>query len=366
VADSLTLEVDRADPALRRVVEEPLPDALSDGEVLLAVDRFALTANNMTYALVGDSIGYWRFFPTNDDRWGRIPAMAYADVIASAHPEVRVGERVWGFFPMGTHLRINAGKIHETAFSDVSPHRDGLAPVYAQFQRAATNPIHEAGREEQDCLLRGLFLTSWLCEDALHDEDYYSAGDCVITSASSKTSIALAFAIKERGKLRAIGLTSAGNAEFCRGLGCYDRVLTYDDIDELPRDRSAMLVDMAGNGALNAAIHAHYANQLRYDCRIGVTHRDAPPAESKDLSGPRPQMFFAPKQAQKRGQEWGPLVLEQRLASAFARFREFADSWLEVRRFDGREAADRAFGEVLEGRAPPQAGYSVSLSDSAS
>jgi hypothetical protein len=361
---SLTLEVDRSDLSQRRVVEDTLPEQLADGDVLLAVDRFALTANNMTYALVGDSMGYWRFFPTDDDRWGRIPAMAYADVIASAHPDVSVGERVWGFFPMGTHLRITAGKIHDTAFSDVSPHREGLAPVYAQFQRAAANPIYEAAREEQDCLFRGLFLTSWLCEDALHDEDYYSAGDCLITSASSKTSIALAFALRERAQLRSIALTSAGNADFCRGLGCYDRVFTYAEVDDLPRDRSAILVDMAGNAALNAAIHRHYTTQLRHDCRIGLTHRDAPPTTDEKLPGPKPEMFFAPHQAQKRGKEWGPVVLEQRLGSAFARFREFADEWLEVRRFDGIDAAERAFGAVLEGRAPPQAGYSVSLVDS--
>jgi hypothetical protein len=144
--------------------------------VLLAVDRFALTANNITYHSVGDSLGYWRFFPTQDEAWGRIPAMGYADVAASAHPEIAVGERVWGFFPMGTHLRILAGKIHAGGFSDVSEHREGLAPVYAQFQRAAANPIYEPAREEQDSLLRGLFLTSWLCEDALRDQDYHAPG----------------------------------------------------------------------------------------------------------------------------------------------------------------------------------------------
>ena len=356
------LEVDRRDPSRQRIFDEAPPTQLNDGEVLLAVDRFALTTNNITYHGVGDSLGYWRFFPTQDEAWGRIPAMGYADVAASAHPEITVGERVWGFFPMGTHLRIEAGKIHTGGFSDISKHREGLAPVYAQFQRAASNPIYEPSREEQDSLLRGLFLTSWLCEDALHDHDYHAAGDCLITSASSKTSIALAFCVRERGMLRSIGLTSPRNLAFCESLGCYDRVLTYDTLAELPHDRGALLVDMAGDAAVNSAVHEHYGKQLRYDGRIGITHRDAPPASDTELPGPAPEMFFAPHQAKKRGHEWGPEVLEQRVGQAFARYREFADDWLQVRRFDGRYAALQAFGQILRGAASPAEGYSVSLS----
>jgi len=363
-AQALTLEVDRSDPSRRRFVEDALPSQLNDGDVLLAVDRFAVTANNMTYHRFGDSLGYWRFFPTDDDSWGRIPAMGYADVVASAHPSVAVGERVWGFFPMGTHLRITVGKVFDGGFSDVSPHREGLAPVYGQFQRAARNPIYEPKREEQDILLRGLFLTSWLCEDALHDSDYHSAGDCLITSASSKTAIALAFCTRKRGALRSIGLTSRRNEAFCRALGCYDTVCVYDELSSLAPDRGALLVDMAGDGRLNGELHRLYGERLRHDCRIGVTHHDAVQEPSGDLPGPEPVVFFAPAQAKKRGGEWGPDVLEQRVAGAFARFREFADEWLDIRRFDGPDAVDRAFGEVWEGRAPPEAGYSLSLASS--
>ena len=356
----VTLEVRRDDLGSLRAVHEALPDALTAGQVLLAVDRFALTANNISYHMMGDALGYWRFFPTEDERWGRLPVMGYADVAASAHPDIAVGERVWGFFPMGSHLLIEAGKVNPHAFSDVSAHRTGLAPVYAQFQRAAANPIYEPAREEQDSLLRGLFLTSWLCEDALHDRDYHAAGHCLVTSASSKTAIALAFALRDRGAVRSIALTSVRNAAFCAGLGCYDEVVTYDAIDDLA-PRSAVLVDMAGNAGVNAAIHHRFGDELRYDCRIGITHRDAFGSVDKTLPGPAPEMFFAPHQARKRSQEWGANVLEQRVAAAFARFREFADRWLEIQRFDGVEAAERAFHQVVAGSAPPQAGYSVSL-----
>ena len=190
-AESRTLEVRRDDWSAARILYESLDESLSDGDVLLRVDRQALTANNISYAFSGDLLGYWGFFPT-ETGWGRIPAMGYAEVQASAHPDIAVGERVWGFFPMSTHLRVQAGKVHDQAFVDVSPHRAEYAPVYAQYQRAAGNPIYEPAREDQDSLLRGLYLTSWLCEDYIHDNDCFGARACLVTSASSKTSIALA------------------------------------------------------------------------------------------------------------------------------------------------------------------------------
>lgn len=362
---SKTLEVLREDIRQLRIAEDTLPDSLEPGQVLLAVDRFALTANNITYTQVGDTLGYWRFFPAADPAWGRIPAMGYASVAASAHAQISAGERVWGFFPMGAHLLIQAGKVHRHGFADVSAHREGLAPVYAQFQRAAANPLYEAAREEQDSLLRGLFLTSWLCEDQLYAQDFYAAGDCLITSASSKTAIALAFALRERGSLRGIGLTSSANRAFCASLGCYDEVAVYEDVGALRRDRGCVLVDMAGNAQINRAIHHHYRDQLRYDCRIGMTHRERFARIDGELPGPRPAMFFAPDQAQKRGREWGAEVLEQRIGAAFGRFRVFADSWLQVRRFDGPQAAQRAFSAVREGRTKPGEGYTLSLAASA-
>ena len=110
-----------------------------ENEVLFKVDRFALTANNISYCLGGEVLGYWRFFPA-EDNWGRIPAMGYAQVIASSCADIKVGERVWGFFPMSSHLKIKAGHISPSTFSDVSQHREGLSPFYAQFTRASANP----------------------------------------------------------------------------------------------------------------------------------------------------------------------------------------------------------------------------------
>ena len=90
---SLAFEVSKADPKKTRVVLDTISGDLEPGQVLLKVDRFALTANNITYAMVGEAIGYWKFFPA-EDGWGRIPASAFADVVRSNHPDIPEGERV--------------------------------------------------------------------------------------------------------------------------------------------------------------------------------------------------------------------------------------------------------------------------------
>lgn len=161
--------------------------------------------------------------------------------------------------------------------------------------------------------------------------------------------------------MRSVGLTSARNKAFCEGLGCYDAVFTYDDIDKLPARIPAVSVDMAGDRTVNMALHSHYGDQLRYACLVGATHQDGPMGAGEALPGPQPELFFAPAQAAKRSVEWGASEMEKRIATSFVGFRRFADDWLKIRHFDGDSAAQEAFLKVLRGEASPAEGYTVSL-----
>lgn len=354
------LEVRKDDWSDTRLVSEALPGALADNEVLLAVDRLALTANNISYASAGETLGYWRFFPAAEG-WGRIPAMGWADVIASGHPEVAVGERVWGFFPMATHLKIVAGNVGPQGFADVSPHRRGLAPVYANFDRASANPNYQQAREDQDSLLRGLFMTSWLVEDFLAVNEFFGAGSCLITSASSKTSIALGHCVSQRGTQESVAVTSAVNAAFCASLDCYDRVLTYDQLATLDGSLPVVMVDMAGSARILSDLHHHYGDNMKYSCRIGATHLEGfGPID--DLPGATPEFFFAPEHLQTRAKSLGAGELMMRLGGAYAGFRQFCDSWLRIERNAGVDAVLSAYQQVLAGKADPASGQIISLS----
>ena len=82
MTDIAEFQVRKDDLSTTRVVTRTAP-ALNDGEVLAKVDRFGLTANNVTYGVVGERIGYWKFFPVTDDGWGIIPVWGFADIIDS-------------------------------------------------------------------------------------------------------------------------------------------------------------------------------------------------------------------------------------------------------------------------------------------
>ena len=354
-----TLEVRKDDWSQTRIVSEPFEGNLAENEVLLAVDRQALTANNISYASAGDMLGYWQFFPA-EEGWGRIPAMGWADVVASRHPEIAVGERVWGFYPFTTHLKILAGNVKPESFSDISPHREGLAPVYAQFDRASANPIYEAAREDQDSLLRGLFMTSWLVEDFLQVNQFFGASSCLITSASSKTSIALGQCVKQRGALASVAITSAGNVAFCESLGCYDKVVTYDQVASLDAAEAVVMVDMAGSAAVLSDLHHHYADNMKYSCRIGATHLEGF-APMEGLPGAAPEFFFAPAHLQTRSKELGSAEFMMRLGRAYVGFRQYCDSWMKTEQSTGPEAVERTYQKVLAGRADPAVGQIISM-----
>jgi hypothetical protein len=355
---SLVLEVRKSDWKQTRFVEGPVPE-LTAGQVLFRVDRFALTANNITYAVAGDGLGYWRFFPC-EEGWGRIPVMGFANVIRSTHPEVKEGTRCFGFYPMGRHLVIQPGAVSAAQIVDAAPHRAGLAPPYAQYLPTTGDAVYAEKREDPILLMRGLFMTSFLADDFLAEQDYLGARSVLISSASSKTSIALAFQVKQGGRTRAIGLTSARNAEFVRGLGFYDEVVLYDEIASLPADQPAVFVDMAGDGAVTAAVHRHFGDQLKYDCAIGATHWSAERA-NQGLPGPKPEFFFAPAQIVKRSKDWGPQALSQRIAAAWTKFCDASDAWLHVVRSSGRAATERVYQETLAGRTDPADGQILSL-----
>jgi len=139
-------------------------------------------------------------------------------------------------------------------------------------------------------------------------------------------------------------------------------VLRYEDLKSIPVDRKAVFVDMAGNGEVVNGVHRHLGENLAHSCTVGATHWNAS-RRAPDLPGPEPAFFFAPAQIQKRSQEWGPEVLQERLGLAWTRFRDGSEAWLHVRRGAGRADLERVYREVLEGRASPDEGHVLSLHD---
>ena len=334
----------------------PVPGA---GEAVLAVERFGLTSNNITYAAFGEAMSYWNFFPAPEG-WGRMPVWGFATVAESRVDGLPEGARIYGYLPPSSELLVHPGRVGAHGFVDASPHRAELPAAYNGYQRTDADPSYDAAREDQQMLLRPLFFTSWLIGDFLRDSDFFGADTVVLSSASSKTASGLAFLLSREGSAQVLGLTSERSAGFARTLGAYDAVLTYDELDDLPGGR-AVYVDMAGDAEVRAGVHGRFGGELAHSAVVGATHHDRMGGVPDELPGPRPTFFFAPDRVAKRSAEWGRDGLERRLAEAWGPYVEWTDGWLRVIPEQGPEPLRATYLDLLDGRIDPAQAHVLSL-----
>jgi len=334
---------------------------LEPGQVLLRVDRFAFTANNITYGAVGDLIGYWSFFPARDG-WGRIPVWGFADVVRSRHDGLQPGERVYGYFPISTFLRVQADQVSAAGFVDAAPHRAALPPIYNQYARVAADPAYDRAHEAHLALFRPLFTTSFLLDDFLADSAFFGADAVVLSSASSKTALGLAFLLSDnrRAQCESVALTSPANAAFVARTGYYDRVVRYDEVRALSGASPAVFVDFAGNAGVVRAVHQTLGERLTYSCAVGVTHWERM-AMGAEVPGPQPVLFFAPDHALRRIGDWGAAGLQVRVTDALRRFLDSAAHWLRIAEGRGQAAVESVYRAALDGKLDPSEGHMLSL-----
>ena len=159
--------------------------------------------------------------------------------------------------------------------------------------------------------------------------------------------------LAQREGVELVGLTSTQSEEFVRGLGIYGRTVTYDALDSLER-RPATFVDIAGDGEVRLAVHAHLGDELVHSMAVGATHWEELGTGEGELPGPSPTLFFAPDRVIKRSKDWGGAELQTRVADAWHPFCEWIAGWLDVVRGQGFDAVQSAYLDVLEGRVDPK------------
>lgn len=337
---------------------------LNKGELRLKLDSFAFTANNITYAATGHSFKYWQFFPTSEDNWGKLPVWGFATITESNHSDIEVGERIYGYYPLATHLTVTVGKVKSRSFQDIAAHRQDLNPLYNTYIRTQNATDFTREHNHLNAILRPMFTTSFMIDDQLVDNDFFGAKDLVLSSASSKTAIGTAFLLNKNCKARPdykiIGLTSAINKSFVEDLGCYDQVLTYDNLEKLDKTQTAAYIDFAGNGKLRKDLHHHYADNLKHSSMIGLAHWQQA-GKREELPGTKPSFFFAPTQVQKRIKDWGAETYQEKLSEAWLSFLAMAANWLDVSEGKGQQAIKEVYDAMQSGKADAKKGYILSF-----
>jgi hypothetical protein len=335
---------------------------INDGEVRLAVNKFSFTANNITYAMMGERLSYWQFFPAIGDdaqAWGVIPVWGFATVIESKSSEIPVGERLFGYFPPASEVAITPVKVGQTTLFDGAAHRAELPAGYNVYRRVTAEPGYDASMDQDRMLLYPLYVTSFCLHDMLQDNAWYDAEQVVIVSASSKTSIGLAYALDEdQNAPKIVGITSQRNVELVKKLGLYDTVLSYQQLDQIDTTKKTTIVDMSANAQVLGKLHTLLGDNMRFCSNVGLTHWDEAGA-AEGIISERSEMFFAPSHIQKRMQDWGAEGFQTRSSEFINRTALKSRTWLEMKTIDGIQGLSDIYPDVCDGRMPPEQGLII-------
>lgn len=338
-----------------RFVETTIPSLLP-GEVLLRVNKYAFTANNITYGVFGDRL-YWAFFPGTKTE-GVIPVWGFAEVVASNHAVIKKGERFYGYYPMGKVLKVKPSRLNKYGFLDVSPHRVQLPATYNLYNRTSTDPSYQEELEDYLPFFRPLFGTGFLAYHFMKREKFFSAKNMILTSASSKTALGLAFMLrqnKRKDKLKIIGLTSARNIDFVKKTGFYDEVIVYEKYVQQLKKTPSMVVDFSGNITLLQGIATHLGKSMKYTSLIGFTDWQS----AGLFKHPKAAMFFAPDERDLMAKQLGGAVLNQRLGKTLFQFIQEAKKWMELEYVD-KSDVKQLYLDMLNGKIDPSKGCLVS------
>ena len=350
------------DDLRRTKIFESEQSPLEDGQIRVALDKMGLTANNVSYAVSGEAIGYWKYFPAEGE-WGKVPGWAMADVVESRSDAIVQGERLYGFFPMASEVVLQPGHVADDFFVDETPHRAELPALYNQYRRTKGEPEFLQRLEDERCLLFPLFVTSYVLYDYLIDNDFFGAQQIIIGSVSSKTGFGLAHLLKNDPKVsqKVVGLTSGGNIEFVESLGCCDQIVTYGGEEAIDANLLTAWIDMSGDGPLTNELHYMFGENMVESCIVGATHWESQRRREKDLPGAKPTFFFAPGHIAKRDAEWGRGEIWRRGSEAGAEIAKSISDQITVEAISGSDDVARIWCDMLDNKVSPSRGIMISL-----
>ena len=355
-AGAISLVIDRGGdrPGALTIICDRPETPLATGQVRLAIDCFSLSANNLTYALLGDRLGYWSLFPMPEP-WGMVPVWGFATVVETHHAGVAQGERLYGLWPMASQAVIEPGRINARLIVDNSVHRRSLPPAYNSYFRVAADPIHAPGTEDRQSVIRPLFITSFLLDRLVGQTAAWTSDTVIVTSASSKTALGLGWLLRRnRTGIRTVGLTSERHAAAVIGLGIFDEVATYD---ALPNLSGAAIVDFSGNSTLLGRLRDR--SRTVHLCRVGMTHRQD--AGETSINTPGEEFFFAPDAIIAAVAELSPAGFDIALADATRDFIAASRAWLTIEAVCGADAVRDVWAQVRSGHGDPTSAIVASL-----
>jgi len=187
----------------------------------------------------------------------------------------------------------------------------------------------------------------------------------LISCASSKTAIALAYCLRMRQMRYVVGLTSQEHLDFVRSTGLYHEVFTYDECDQLPNDRTIVYMDFRCDGALRQKITQHMGTNLMYNMVLGPAVFQKSMKDQLFEKRAREILFDESKWRERRRMvaEVTKTGRNEQLKYSYTAFVERARSWINLKHLGGTDAFASVYQKVFENGAPRDEGYICSMHD---
>ena len=301
---NLQLVVKSADLSESKLVQSPVPK-LIPGDILVRISKFGFTTNNITYCILGQSMKYFEFFPV-EKGYGAVNVWGIAEIIESKFPGLKVGERVYGYFPASRYHILRPLALKEGHFMVGRNHLPAEMMVYNQYFRTERDLEYSKEFEDAMIIYRPLWGTAFFLDDFLQCNDYFKVDRIVISSASSKTATSFAWFLKQKG-FTVIGLTSSRNKAYVESIELYNHVYTYDDkqVNHYEEEDSIgyiqfLYVDFAGDRVLNHLILNAFGDKMVKMISVGISHATVNPKNTSLVETEKSQVFFAPDWIKKR------------------------------------------------------------------
>ncbi len=357
-------QVHKKDLNKTRLVEVKNDSELNHGQVRVKVEAFSFTANNISYWATGDKLNYWQFFPALDNEnneFGIIPVWGFAEVVESKVDSIPVGERLFGYFPTAETWVMQPVHVKDHLLIDGSEHRQSLAAGYNMYRRVAAEPGYDRSNDALRMLLFPLHITSFCLYDMLSSQDWLGAEQIIIISASSKTSLGLAYALKDdKNSPPVVGITSERNKGFVEQTGYYQTIFSYQDVLQIDASKKTVIVDMSGNGQIIGQVHNHLADNMLFSSHVGLTHYDAA-GMTENFIKARSKMFFAPSHIQQRLQEWGQEKFDQKAGQFMLEAAIESGRWLRLIETAGLTGLSDRLKDISQGKMPANQGLIIKV-----
>jgi Protein of unknown function (DUF2855) len=336
---------------MRHEIQDHPASQPAAGEILVRIDKFGLTSNNVTYAALGQKLGYFSFFP-RDSAWSALPVWGLATAIASRAEGVPEGARLYGYFPAAREATLAVASTTPTGFRVDRPALPAEFRLYGEYSLLDRDPFYLPAKEDLMVVMRPLFLTGLLLADSLAVSKRLGADAVLISSAASKTSYGLAQALRATGDVKLIGLASTGSKAAAVALDSYDSVLGYDELSALDPALSVAYVDVAGSLAVRQRLAQALGQSLRGIIAVGLTHWNEGGYGGKSELGVPVETFFAPGWSARRQKELGAQFFTQLRAGWLAQM-ESAERHFKLVQESGSAALLASFAALVAGHAEP-------------